>query len=258
MKRYLLFLGFGTLLFSCHSTEKGSTANEKEVPVQKDLENFADSLVRLDKYSLPSINTATRYYKELVPADTTLADSAAVMILKHSWTAVDSLNQKLYNDTTDYFELVYNQSENVPQKQKLFQQQLASQHIKLQGDGEGGVYAVLDYDWIVPVLQEKTSVRTDTYLSLLAREEKEPALLDAGLAIEMEELVKRTVISENLLSLPLPKLFKDDVTAKNKFYTGVLINGSDNTPSLAYDSFDLTEEFKKGYDFLLLLTHMQE
>jgi hypothetical protein len=251
MKKTFLFTGVLLLLLSCNSTSEEADTTNANKAVVSDLENFADSLVRLDKYSLPGIATAARYYQKFVPADTVLADSAAVMVLKHSWTVVDTLNQQLYSDTTDYFNLVYKESAGVPFKQKQFQQQLASHHVKLQGDGEGGVYAVLDYDWIVPLLQQKTSVAADAYLSLLAREEKKPTLLDAGLAIDIKELVERLIVSENLVNLPLPKNVTDDVAAKNKFYTGVLINGSDNSPSMDYNSMELTDEFRTGYNYLV-------
>jgi hypothetical protein len=241
-----------SFLISCHSSDHEPTTTIDQLASQQtSLEPFADSLVRLNKYAPESINAAANYYQGLVPADSTLADSAAVMFLRHVSTVVDSINQQLYRDTIDYSALVYNHGNNVPEEQKQFQQNLARHHVVLQGDGEGGVYAVPDYAWINRVLQPKTSVAADSYLSLLAKEEKDPTLLDAGLAINIQELVERLIASETLMRQKLPRSFLEDVSRKQKFYTGTLLFGSDNSPALAYNELSFTEEYQKGYDYLL-------
>jgi len=237
-------------LFSCNSNDKTSTAN-KDIALPKTLESFADSLVRLDKFTLESIDAAAGYYQRLVPADTVLADSAAVMFLRYVGTVVDTVNQKLYQDSVDYSILIYEQPNNAPQKQKQFQQYLLNHHVLLQGDGEGGVYAVPDYQWINQQLQPKTSTATDNYLTLLGKEEKDPTLLDAGLAIETKELVDRLIATETLMKQNLPHGFSKDVAQKNKFYTGTLLFGSDNSPALEYNDISLVEEYRVGYDYLL-------
>ncbi|HEX8315665.1 MAG TPA: hypothetical protein VF609_11760 [Flavisolibacter sp.] len=250
MKVFPFLLILCSFFFSCGSTDKKPAATEDGV-TEKTLEAFADSLVHLDKFSLESIDAAAAYYTRLVPRDSTLADSAAVMFLRHVSGVVDTINQKLFQDTTDYYELVYNESTNAPEGQKRFKQNLERNHINLQADGEGGVYAVADYNWISSVLTSKTSAAVDAYLSLLTREEKTPALMDAGLAIEPAELADRLISSELLLQQRLPKSFADDVAGRNKFYTGTLLFGSVNSPALEYDPIALVEEYKKGYDYLL-------
>lgn len=250
MNKLLLGSCVVVALIGCKPNETKSNTPISN-PLPQTLESFADSMVRLDNYSLESIDVAAGYFKRLAPVDTTLADSAAVMFLRYIGTVADTTNQVLLKDTTDYFKLVYYQDKNVPQKQKQFQQHLLSNHMILQADGEGGVYVAPDYQWINQVLQPKTSPATDLYLSLLAREEMNPALLDAGLAIEMKELVDRLIASERLTNEKLPRFFSYDVAQKNKLYTGILLIGSSNSPAVDFTDMTVTEEFKKGYDYLV-------
>jgi hypothetical protein len=250
MKRYLCVLLL--FLLSCtDSDDVQTTVSKKQSTLPASLETFADSLVRLDQYALESITKAGDYYHRLVPADSNLADSAAVMFLRHVAGVAYSVNQQFLADTADYFDLVYNDGKDVPPYQNQLKEKLARHHINLQGDGEGGVYAVPDYGWINQLLLPKTSAAVDQYLLLTGKEEKEPALLDAALAIDMKELVERLMASENLLQQKLPKNFEEDVIYKNKVYTGVLLFGSDNSSALEDNEISLTEQFKKGYDFLL-------
>lgn len=249
---YLIFLGLVVCACNSSSTDKKSTTdNQPQSTRQESLEPFADSLVRLDKFAPESLNKAAGYYANFVPADSSLADSAAVLFLQHLSSVVDTVNQSLFQDTTDYSNLVYNNNPNVPEKQKAFQQRLQANHINLQGDGEGGVYAVADYDWVNSVLQPKTSGAVDQYLSLVSKEEKAPTLLDAGLAIEITDLVDRLISSEELAKRNLPGRFSEHAAQLNQFYTNTLLFGSDNSPALDYNSIALTDEFKKGYDYLL-------
>jgi hypothetical protein len=250
MKRYLcVFLLF--LLGCTDSDNVQTTVSKKQSSLPASLEPFADSLVRLDQYALESIAKAGDYYQRLVPADSTLADSAAVMFLRQVAGVADSVNQQFLADTADYFDLVYNDGKDAPPYQKKLKEKLARHHINMQGDGEGGVYAIPDYNWINQLLLPKTSGAVDQYLLLTGKEEKEPALLDAALAIDMKELVERLMASENLLHQKLPKNFEEDVIYKNKVYTGVLLFGSDNSPALEDNEISIVEQFKKGYDFLL-------
>jgi hypothetical protein len=252
MRNTLLCCALVLFLLGCGSADKtapnlNGKSNSTAPP---SLESFADSLVRLDKYSLESIDIAADYYKRLVPQDSSLADSAAVLVLRHINTVTDSANQKLFLDTTDYSNLIYDQDQAAPPAQKQFQQRLLNNHLLLQGDGEGGVYIVPDYDWINSFILAKTSAAVDQYLLLLANEEKNPTLLDAGLAIEASELADRLVTTEGLLDKQMPANFKDDVQRKHRFYRGTLLFGSDNSPALEYNDISLTEQFSKGYEYL--------
>lgn len=249
MKPYIFLITFSFFLYACNNTSGYESTDGKEA-APKTLEPFADSLVRLDKFSLESIETAAGYFQRLVPADSALADSAAAMFLRHVSGVVDTTNQKTFQDTTDYSELVYNESTNVPDAQKRFKQNLERNHVILQADGEGGVYAVADYSWINNILQPKTSAAVDAYLSLIAKEEKTPTLVDAALAVEASELADRLVTAESLLKQRLPKSFAEDIASRNKFYTATLLFGSDNGPAMEFDTIALVEEFKIGYNYL--------
>ncbi|MDB5207445.1 MAG: hypothetical protein JWR72_2520, partial [Flavisolibacter sp.] len=86
---------------------------------------------------------------------------------------------------------------------------------------------------------------------LLAEEKSNPALLDAGLAIDMKDLISRLIGSEELTGQKLPGQFAEDIILKNRYYTNALLLGSDNTPSIDYNSITLTPEFKDAYSHLL-------
>jgi hypothetical protein len=246
----IVFLLF-TLFFiaACQSASGDKTKQKDGTP--ENLEAFADSLVRLDKFSPESIATAAGYFQRLAPNDSTQADSAAVMFIRHVKTVADTANEALFQDTTDYFDLVYNQSTNVPEAQKQFQQKLARNHLLLQPDGEGSAYIVPDYDWINHILQPKTSPDVDAYLNLVTREEKDPTLLDAALAIEPTELADRMINAENLQGRKLPKTFEEDLARKHRFYTSTLLFGSDNSPALEYDTLKVTKKHQQAYHHLL-------
>ena len=112
--------------------------------------------------------------------------------------------------------------------------------------------AILDYEWINSIIKPKSSSAFDDYLSLLAAEQSEPTLQDAGLAVEMKELISRSLLSERIETQPLPQTIASNVKQNSKFYLDVLMLGSDNTPSLEDETkLTLTPEFKQGYDYVL-------
>ena len=112
--------------------------------------------------------------------------------------------------------------------------------------------ATLDYAWLNQLVQSKTSAAVDGYLSLVAAEETEPTLMDAGLAIELKELVSRAIFSEQLGEQQLPASFLDKTAQYHKFYIDVLCLGSINTPSLEDEiNMKLVPEYKEGYNYLL-------
>lgn len=256
MARILAILFFAALLVACNSATnetKKDTGQPGVTPATPppSLEPFADSLVRLDEYAEETIEKAAGYYQRLVPADTVLADSAAVLLLGRMRRVVDSLNEKMYRDTADYFNLAYGE-EPLSEKEKAFKRRLASHHLRIHGDGEGGALILLDYDWLNGIVQPKTSTAADEYLSLLAAEESNPALLDAGLAIGMNELVQRVITSEQLMDKSLPHAFAQNNTQRNKFYTDVLLVGSSNSPSVEDEAkLTLVPEVKQAYENLL-------
>ena len=259
MAMFKLLCGFllTYIFFSCGSpdeklSEKVANETTTAATAPLSLEPFADSIVRLDKYTPENMEKLGYYFQKLVPVDSTLADSAAVLFLNFAWSIADTVNQKLFKDPTDYMDLVYEGGNPPTEKQKAFQQGLKKNHLDLRGDGEGGVIAILDYDWIKSVIKPKTSSAFDDYLSLLAAEQSEPTLQDAALAIGMKELVSRSLLSERLEMQQLPATIAFNMKKNSKFYIDLLRVGSDNTPSLDDEKkLTLTPEFKQGYDYVM-------
>lgn len=252
MQKLICAFSILVLLSACNSTPDTRNGNNNVLPQPTaSLEQFSDSLVRLNSFAPTGIEKSAMYFEDLVPADSTLADSAAVILLQYMRRIVDTVDAKLYKDTANYFNLAYGGGEPLSEKEKQYQQYLASHHLNLQGDGEGGVLVVLDYDWVNAIVQPKTSAAVDAYLMLLGEEKRAPALLDAGLAIDMKDLISRLLSSEKLISEKLPRPFSEDIALKNRFYTNALLLGSDNTPSIDYNYIILTPEFKEAYTYLL-------
>ena len=137
------------------------------------------------------------------------------------------------------------------EQQKRALSALRANHLKAVRDGEGGLYLVPLYELILPGIKDRTTAAVDNYLDLLAKEDTTPTFLDAGLAIEIEALGDRLATSEQLLGQPLPESFKSKITQLNRFYTRAFLMGSDNSPSLEYNTLRFTENFKNGYAYFL-------
>lgn len=241
-----------TLLFSCEAgIEKKQQAEATAVPqAEPSLAVFTDTLQKLPTDSVGTINRAVSLYDELAPPDSTGADSAASALMRLVTTVVKKQNDSLFQSNR-YLPLPGYTGTSLTEQQKAFVTSLHANRLKLVSDGEGGAYLVPAYETILPTVKAKTSEAVDKYLNLVAQNDTAAVFKDAGLAIELPELIDRLVLSEQLLEQGLPKAFAAETARLNKFFTDALLFGGDNTPSLAYDSTVLTENFRKAYDYLL-------
>lgn len=218
-------------------------------PPTTSLATFTDTLKKLNPGTPGAIDSALRLYSMLAPDDSTSADSAASALMASIEKVVEIENKRLADDTGN---LALVASPNaLSDKQKAVATSLHENHLKPVSDGEGGLYLVPAYETILATIQEKTSVPVDEFLNLTAKEDTAATFKDAGLAIELTELVDRLVASEALLSQGLPRRFIDDLKNLNQYYSHALIEGADNSPAIDKVSNTLTDEFKKGYDYLL-------
>lgn len=219
--------------------------------VKPSLATYTDTLTKLDKSAPGTIEHAVRLYGMLAPDDSTSADSSASALMRFVQEVVTRENDRFFKDTTDYLPLLDPASNTLTDKQKALKTNLHTNQLKLVSNGEGGVYLVPYYETILPALKSKTSAPVDTYLDLMAKEDTTPTILDAGIVIEMPELVDRLVTGEQLTTQKLPKRFKAEAARLNQFYLHALVMGADNTPVFDYETSLLNEEFKKAYDYLL-------
>ncbi len=256
--RYLLSTFLLLIFVACTNSDKPASMPTADTSAASPTGNpstmqaFADSMATLSKIEPASINQAVAYFSRLVPADSSLADSAAVALLTLVNQVVDTVNGRLMTDTSDYVRLIYASGPPPTAAQKAFQQRLKESHIRLQGDGEGGVVAEPDYGWIRTAVQSKTSSAVDDYMALLQRETINPTLLDAGIAIEMRDLVERAIAAEGLQPKNLPATFAESLADYNRFYTNTVLYGSDNSPALENETtLVLTPDFRQGYDYVL-------
>lgn len=244
---------FCFVLVRCTSADT-SQKRPIEPPKQQltpSLRLFTDTLKSLDTKSASALDSAIRLYDQFAPADSAGADSAASSLMAFVQAVTESQNNSLANDTTDYMPLLDAAAKNLTEKQKALSSDLHKAKLRLVGDGEGGVYLTPAYETILPTVKAKTSLPVDDCLDLIAKEDTMPTFLDAGLAIEMTELVDKLVKSESLQTQRLPQRFTNEATRLNRFYTLALIRGSDNSPALEDDGITLTESFRQGYDYLI-------
>lgn len=248
-----LFSFFFCALLGC-ATGDTTPKHANTAPAKTDtltLAAFTDTLQKLNKALPTAIDSAVHLYDMRAPNDSTGADSAAAAVVSLIQDVVKTQNDRLQTDSADYFAMLDPARTNLTEKQKAFLSDLHKKKLKMAGDGEGGVYFLPLYETILPVIKAKTTRPVDNYLDLVAKEDSTPTFLDAGLAIEMPELVDRLVLSEQLLSEPLPRSFAADAVRLNRFYTNALINGADNSPAIDDNGTRLNDEFKKAYDYLL-------
>jgi hypothetical protein len=248
----LVFLSLLFIVAACNTGTEPATLPKKPVPDKKfTITHFTDTLTKQDTAAPGAIENALQLFNAMVPEDSTFADSAASALFQFIHKVVARKNDSLFRNFSDSNTLAYPTSEPFTEKQKTLLSALHASRLQVVGDGEGGIYLVPRYETILPGIKAKTAAAVDSFLDLIAKEDTTPTFLDAGLAIEIETLADRLITSEQLLAQTLPDYFKAEITALNRFYTHALIMGSDNSPSLDHGTTILSEDFKKGYDYLL-------
>lgn len=254
--RCFFLVGIALLFAGCNQADRPAAPPAETTtaaPGLPSLDAFADSMRGLTKFEPRSIPLAARYFNQLVPADSLLADSAAVVLLNLVNRVVDSVNNQLANDTTGPERLVYPEFGTPTPAQLAFKRRLTGGHILLESDGEGGIMAVPDYGWVRKTIGPQTSKAVNDYFALLQREAINPTAMDAAIAIEMRELVDRAIASEQLQRRLLPATFASGLADYLRFYTNAVLFGTDNTPALEDDALNpvLTPDFRQGYDYAL-------
>jgi hypothetical protein len=246
------------LLFLLSACDTGTGENIRQpdanTPVPQttpSLATFTDTLNKLGGNQSQAVPQAIELYGLLAPHDSTGADSAASALLRFVNGVVKNANDSLSRASMEMAALLNPAGNTLSEKQKAIKTNLHANRMKLVSDGEGGAYVVPAYETILPTIKAKTSTAVDDFLDLAAKEDTTPVFRDAGIAIDMTELIDRLVKSEQLTDESLPKQLAAEAARLNQFYTNALINGADNSPALAFESTTLNEEFRKGYDYLL-------
>lgn len=255
MMKNIIIVFTGLVLFCCTACNPAIQPKEEierlNRVVEPSLAIYTDTLTKLPKEAPGTIEHALRLYEAIAPHDSTGADSAASALFLFIKEVVEKENNNLLKDSSDYSILLDPVNNNLTDRQKAVKTSLHTNRLKLVSDGEGSVYIVPMYETILPSVIPKTTSPVDAYFDLQAKEDTSPVFLDAGLAIELPELVDRLVAAEGLMNQKLPVYFLTEVTRLNNYYTNALVAGADNSPSIAYETNALNEDFKKGYDYLL-------
>lgn len=222
-------------------------APEKEYTIA----DFVDTLKKQDIMAPGVIEKSLQLYNTMLPPDSIAADSAASALLQFIDAVIAAKNDSLYKRASAQNALPDPAAGNLTEQQKTSLSALHTNQLKAISDGEGGLYLVPLYELILPGIKDRTTDAVDNYLDLLAKEDTTPTFLDAGLAIEIEDLGDRLATSEQLLGQQLPEGFKSKTAERNRFYTRAFLMGSDNSPSLEYNTLSFTQNFKNGYAYFL-------
>lgn len=250
-----ILLPFSFLLLMLTACESGTqpALQPKEPAPEKvyTLADFTDTLKKQNLLSPAAIENALQLYSTLVPPDSIAADSAASALLQFINAVVAAKNDSLSRQVNAPHAFPGTASGHFTGQQKTALSALHANRLKAVSDGEGGLYLVPLYEVILPGIKERTTAAVDTYLDLVAKEDTTPTFLDAGLAVEIETLADRLATSEQLLGQRLPNSFKSNAGQLNRFYTRAFVMGPDNSPSLAYNTTNLNENYKNGYAYFL-------
>ncbi|HEV7331627.1 MAG TPA: hypothetical protein VGN63_11355 [Flavisolibacter sp.] len=240
------------MLVACETGTQPSPQPKEPVPEKiYTVADFTDTLAKQDTMAPGAIEKVLQIYNTMVPHDSIAADSAASALLQFINAVVTAKNDSLFQNPDAHHFPTDPAAGNLTEQQKATFSALHTNRLKVVQDGEGGIYLVPLYEMILPGIKDRTSDPVDTFLDLTAKEDTTPTFLDAGLAIEIEELADRLVISEQLLGQRLPDNFKSRATHLNRYYTRAFILGSDNSPSLEFNAIALNENFRNGYAYLL-------
>ena len=243
---------FSLILNACETGTQPATPPKLPAPEKEyTTADFVDTLKKQDTMAPGVIEKSLQLFSTMLPTDSIAADSAASALMQFIDAVVSAKNDSLLKQTNAQNSLPDSANSNLTEQQKTALSALYANQLKTVRDGEGGLYLVPLYEVILPGIKNRTTAAVDTYLDLVAKEDTTPTFLDAGLAIEIEELADRLAVSEQLLGQQLPQGFKSKTTELNRFYTRAFVMGSDNSPSLEYNTLTLTENYKKGYAYFL-------
>ena len=121
MKNFLL-VALPFLLLSCLSCNPAIQSKEEQEYLNRTIEPslavFSDTLSKLGKEGVVTIDHAVKLYSMLVPADSTEADSAAVLLLNTVQVVANKQTESFMNVTTDYSALLDENTGSFPEKQQ--------------------------------------------------------------------------------------------------------------------------------------------
>jgi hypothetical protein len=112
---------------------------------------------------------------------------------------------------------------------------------------EGMVFPITDWARLYQFFASKVGPAFKAYLDQEQIEKRDPESSDGGLAITLEELVKRAAFWEKF-NKDNPHFVLNDITIESEKWTAfALTNGMDNSPIYDYETETITPEFKAAW-----------
>lgn len=256
---YLLIISF--VVSACHrsgddnqsqddSTNiyvRDSLVLQSEHPMLIDFRMFVHDLDSTDMNSAAlAVDHFHKFFEGQRPG---LCDSAFVVLQQLLDTIETNLNEKLYEDSTDYTPLMT--GENVTPKLSRYRNSLLKSGFKISF-AEGLPYIEQDREFVLLQLSDMFTEPMKAYLAQIELENREGFAQDAFITIEPEKYIERLVWYEKFMAANKTFVFLDNCKNYRKAYLTYLLSGMDNSP--LYDDVDhlqLAEYYAKAYTYLL-------
>ncbi|MCX7749381.1 MAG: hypothetical protein N2645_21185 [Clostridia bacterium] len=113
---------------------------------------------------------------------------------------------------------------------------------------EGMVNMEIDYENINKRFSGFVSENVSAYLEIMSAEYKKHYAHDGGLIIDLDELVKRIIQTENFIEKYKDSPFQNEVRQLNKNYLSAYLLGLNNTPAFAYEDNQLREDVLSSFE----------
>ncbi len=113
---------------------------------------------------------------------------------------------------------------------------------------EGTIFPIVDYE-ALKVYMEYLTEPLQGYLDIMAEESSNKTAADGSIVISLDELAERALATEEYI-LRYPDGAKT-ATLKNRYINGYLylyVLGAPNTPLYNFETFGLSEDFRKSYE----------
>ncbi len=248
MKAIIISIAAATMLFACNSAENKGTNGKLAGNYAP--ENFDDSLAALNKTDMGNLSVAVNQFEESVDNEKE-GDAALPQLLQYITASLDTLNDGLAKNGSEYVSLVTDSIKTPTAKQLALVKNMTAHHTQLQNDGEGGIYLEYDYAWLLKEIGDDLSDPVKDYLRITADEASMPLSRDGAIVLPLQTLADRVLNTEKLQTQQLPATFANDIKKVNTYYSNALLFGADNTPSITRGSTKIAPQFDQAYSYVV-------
>lgn len=261
MKKYLYLFLVLVFIYSCKrhtSSNKNQSVTKKSdssktvtsavkfnSPILKQYQQFVNSL---DTNDMTTSTKAAEKFKVLFKGHT--CDTAFTIFDKYYERLTNVLDDHHHNDTIDYdrYLLYEDSAKHMPQKIREYTDKLAANGFTT-AVSEGSTYVTEDRDFVGKWFHNYVSPVMKEYLTQLNKESKDIIMDDASILISAEELVDRTVWWEKFASNHPHFLLHKEAQNHHLDHLETLLEGSENTQVVDFESHVLTPYFEDAYKY---------